>query len=215
MFKKVFRLHKSGLYVAEDGEVFVPKSGKKPAHYTYGSKNKLGYRIVVYKGKPYYVHRLVAECFIPNLDGKTEVDHIIPISMGGTNDVSNLRWCTHDENQNNPLTRQNLSDALTEVMTEVLNREETRQKLSDAKKGENHPLYGKHHSEESKRKRAEAMSGKPRNRPIIGTNKETGFTVEFETITDAHITLNINIGNISSCCRGRKKSAGGYVWNYA
>lgn len=50
------------------------------------------------------VHRLVAEAFIPNLDNKPQVDHIIPVRNGGTNDVWNLRWATQKENLNNEKT---------------------------------------------------------------------------------------------------------------
>ena len=42
-----------------------------------------------------------------------EIDHIIPLKNGGTNDLSNLKWCTRKENHNNPLTRKNKSKALT------------------------------------------------------------------------------------------------------
>jgi len=38
--------------------------------------------------------------------------------------------------------------------------EETRKKISEANKGENHPLYGKSHSEETRRKQSEAKKGK-------------------------------------------------------
>lgn len=41
--------------------------------------------------------------------------------------------------------------------------EETRKKISDARKnyaGENHPLYGKHHTEETKRKISKSLSGR-------------------------------------------------------
>lgn len=34
-----------------------------------------------------------------------EIDHIIPLSIGGSNHPSNLRWVTTKENRNNPLTR--------------------------------------------------------------------------------------------------------------
>ena len=38
--------------------------------------------------------------------------------------------------------------------------EDTRKKLSEAKKGENHPLYGKHHSDDTRKKMSEAKKGK-------------------------------------------------------
>jgi len=37
---------------------------------------------------------------------------------------------------------------------------ETKRKMSEAKKGKNHPMYGKTHSEEAKRKQSEAKKGK-------------------------------------------------------
>ena len=38
--------------------------------------------------------------------------------------------------------------------------EETKKKIGEAKKGERHPLYGKHHTEDVKRKMSEAHKGK-------------------------------------------------------
>ena len=43
-----------------------------------------------------YIHRLVAEAFIPNPHNYAEVDHID--ANPTNNDVSNLRWVTHEEN---------------------------------------------------------------------------------------------------------------------
>ena len=70
----------------------------------------------------FLVHRLVATMFIPNPENKPEVDHIIPSSMGGTNEVNNLRWVTRKENNNNELTLKN---------------------VSEARKGEKHGMWGK------------------------------------------------------------------------
>ena len=48
----------------------------------------------------------------------------------------------------------------------------TRKKLSTANKGEKNPMYGKHHTEESKRKNAEAHKGKPK---YAETRKKIGM----------------------------------------
>lgn len=42
------------------------------------------------------VHRLIAECFIPNPDNLSNVDHIDGNRQN--NVISNLRWVTHGEN---------------------------------------------------------------------------------------------------------------------
>ena len=48
------------------------------------------------------VHRLVAEVFLSNPHNFKEIDHIN--NDGTDNRISNLRWCTHKENMNNPIT---------------------------------------------------------------------------------------------------------------
>ena len=49
-----------------------------------------------------YIHRLVAETFIPNPFNLPEVDH--KDANGLNNNVYNLQWVTHNENLNNPET---------------------------------------------------------------------------------------------------------------
>lgn len=60
---------------------------------------KSGYRTVGYTNKQYYIHRLVAEAFIPNPDNLLYVDHINTIR--NDNRVENLRWVQHFENHQN------------------------------------------------------------------------------------------------------------------
>ena len=61
-----------------------------------GSTTKKGYRSVELNGKAYPIHRLVAMAFIPNPYGKPQVNHIDGDKLN--NCVSNLEWCTNEEN---------------------------------------------------------------------------------------------------------------------
>lgn len=49
--------------------------------------------------------------------------------------------------------------------------------------------------------------------PVVQLDMKTGETIaEFDTITEA--TRTTNISHISCVCRGKRKSAGGFVWKY-
>lgn len=106
--------------------------------------------------------------------------------------------------------------------------EETKKKLSEAQKGEKNHMYEKHHSEETRRKMSEAQKGEkshmygktgekhPSSKPVNQIDKKTGQVIKTWTCTaEVQRVLGISNSNISRCCRGKLKSAGGYVWKYA
>lgn len=65
-------------------------------------KDRIGYLAITLQHnnvrKTFKVHRLVAEAFIPNPEGKVEVNHIDGNKQN--NCVSNLEWVSHKENIN-------------------------------------------------------------------------------------------------------------------
>ncbi len=110
----------------------------------------------------------------------------------------------------------------------------SRQKMSAAKRGENHPNWGKHLSVETRKKISEAHIG--RTNPKKGTsipeshkrhiseakyksvaayddNDNLVFT--FPSARHAAEALGVNFRNISLAIHGKRKHCGGYKWKFA
>ena len=107
------------------------------------------------------LHRNIAKLFIDNPENKPCVDHID--GNKHNNRVDNLRWVTHKENNNNPVTKTRFLESLHTFYS--------------------NPLYvcpfkGKHHSEESKRKLSKAHKGKKRSTPIWNKGLKNCYSEE-------------------------------------
>lgn len=159
--------------------------------------NKGGYiAIKLYKKgekpKIFLVHRLVAIAFIPNPNNLPQVNHKIDdFEHRSDNRVENLEWCTAEYNSNYGTHNEKLSEA---KKGKKIN-EEHKHKIGKANKGEKHP-------------RAKKV--------ICVTTGET-----FNYIKEANLKYGICNGEISKCCKGKRKSAGKHpitgeklVWEY-
>lgn len=85
---------------------------------------------------------------------------------------------------------------------------EHRKHLSDAIKGEKHFYYGKHHTEEEKKN---LSINSPKNKSVLCVETNTTY----RSMMEAQRATGINNSLICNCCKGKKKTAGGYHWRYA
>ncbi len=120
----------------------------------------------------------------------------------------------HSEETKQKISKLNTGKKLTEEHKEKLSKahkgkkisEETKKKLAETSRGNKNTL-GRHHTEEAKQK----ISDKLRERKYTyGTKIICLNTLEvFNSITLASIKYNnINISNITNCCKGKRNSAG-------
>jgi hypothetical protein len=108
---------------------------------------------------------------------------------------------------------------------------ETRGKISIAKSGLNHHMFGKSHSEVSKKKISEntskALKGVPKSEghrrklqevkvkhPVFQFTMAGDFVAEYPSTTEAERKSGVHNSSIGRCCKGTRNHAGGFVWKY-
>ena len=151
---------------------------------------------------------------VPKIDGYDEEQFLngeLELDKDKKNDTDNkgyfMKYCTWlPKPENHGL-----------AMKGKQHSEETKQKISEGNKG-------KHPTEETKQKMSENnaknMLGKlgsehPSSKKVAQYNKQTLELIKiWDSMMDVERELGIDPSSISRCCRGKQKSAGGFIWKY-
>lgn len=86
---------------------------------------------------------------------------------------------------------------------ENMSFELARMHCSKSKQGEKHPRYGKFGADN------------PCSKAVLQFSLKGNVIQKYNSVTEASNCTGINLGHLAACCRGKQKTAGGYIWEYA
>ncbi len=98
--------------------------------------------------------------------------------------------------------------------------DETKKKMSESRKGDGNSFYGKKHTQESKNKISNKAKGRDHSheyKPVLQIDPLTKKVIkEWICISDVYKFFNAPSwnSNISKCCKGKQKTAYGFIWMY-
>lgn len=177
-----------------------------------------------------YVHRLVAETFLPNPNNLPEVNHIDNNPLN--NNVSNLEWCTHEYNVQY---KEKYGTSSAEALGKPLwvfdlktgdksyfntQREAERKTGVDYKiinmiiKGRCSQAGGYYFTEDENKVTKERLQAIKANmhylNGVIAVNLKTQEVLRFKSRKEAAKSLGCDAGNIGGVIKGRLKQTHGY-----
>lgn len=202
----------------------LPRDSKGVVKYRIAEKilrtiiNNHGYKWVnLYNGtkrKSCYVHRLVAEAFIPNPENKPNIDHINTDTLD--NRVENLRWVTQKENLHNPISATRRMDAVRRACQ----TEEFRSKMSNIVSTQMENEYTRHKIKESliekyknPKMREKAVLRNTQKKCVLKIS-EDGTVTEYLSTGQAAIANGISQASVSLYCRGKMKPKDKTIWKF-
>ena len=137
--------------------------------------------------------------------GRFSVSDLKKFELYFNRPASELIFLTHSEHR-----RLHLKGVPTGPMSE-----DHKKAISDAKKGVPRlDLKGIPKSEAHKKAMSEALRG-VNAKKILQFTKSGELIKDWQSAYEAAHNLGIAQSSICSCCNGKRKSAGGYVWEYA
>lgn len=179
----------------------------------------------------FYIHRLVAQAFIPNPEELPQVNH--KDGDKSNNKVSNLEWCTAEQNMEhcfrNELNSQAKPCNVYTLKGEFVGRydsfrEAARQLNIKSPDGENpkHKSVTHHSNQYQWRIDGDdtpvsdiSETCKYFKCGVVALTKDGKFVKAFETISQAYEWLGAGHSAISQVCKGKRNSYKGYKWVYA
>ena len=162
-----------------------------------------GYPMVILRvngdSKTFKVHRLIAENELPNPNEYTDVDH--KNGCKTDNRSCNLRWCTHTENMNNPITKKKWLN--------TVRSESHRKKMSEKYKG-------RKLSDETKEKMSKSRTGNKnwKSKTVYQYTLDNELVGVYESTCIAAKETNSLQSKIWKCCAGKAKKHNGYRWSF-
>lgn len=91
--------------------------------------------------------------------------------------------------------------------------EESKRRAREVKLGARNPMWGKTTSEETKAKLRASLQGDKNYRSRAVICVETGQ--RYAATAEAAREMGVSQTNVSACCRGKRRTAGGYHWRFA
>lgn len=138
----------------------------------------------------FFVHRLVAQAFIPNPDNLPIINHKDHNPLN--NCVDNIEWCDYYYNSTYDGARKMAVTTRRKNNNYVIT-DDTRQKMRNAKVGKHTPVSMK----------------------CSQYTKDGQYIDTYPSMREASLKTGVCHSSITQVCKGERKTAGGYRWRYA